>query len=70
MYSLFREIKKGDKTLRKKLQDEVLELGTGFLQDPEDIRDSTSNINAIIALKDKYNEIINFAFYVSATGSS
>ena len=69
MYSLFRDIKKGEETLRTKLKDEVLERGTDLVQDPENIGDPASLINAILALKDKYDKIINYAFYVPATGS-
>lgn len=68
MYTLFRDIDKGEETLRTKLKDEVLDRGTDLVQDPENIRDPVLLINAILALKEKYDKIINFAFYVPAAG--
>lgn len=67
MYSLFKEIENGDETLRSKLKAEVLEKGTELVQDSEKVKEPVTLINSILALKDKYDKIISFAFTLPAT---
>lgn len=67
MYSLFRDIEQGEETLRTNLKEEVLERGSEIVQDPENVRDPVTLINAILSLKEKYDKIVNFAFHVQAS---
>lgn len=70
MYSLFKDIEKGEETLRGKLKGEVLARGTDLVQDSENVRDPVVLINSILALKEKYDKILNVAFNVFAAPAS
>lgn len=62
MYSLFADIERGEELMRTKLKNEVLERGTDVVQDVENVRDPVTLINAILSLKQKYDNILNRAF--------
>lgn len=70
MYTLFKDIEKGEETLRNRLKGEVLARGTDLVQDSENVRDPVVLINSILALKEKYDKILNAAFHVSAPPSN
>lgn len=67
MYTLFKDIDKGEDVLRSDLKQEVLERGTELVQNPENASNPVTLINAILALKDKYDKINKFAFHLSPT---
>lgn len=64
MYSLFADIEKGEELMRTKLKNEVLQRGSDVVQDTENVRDPITLINAILVLKQKYDNILNNAFRV------
>lgn len=64
MYTLFRDIDSGEETLRQNVKKEVLERGMALVADTENVRDPVTLVNAILALKEKYDRIISAAFTV------
>ncbi|PXF49024.1 Cullin-3 [Gracilariopsis chorda] len=70
MYTLFKDVTDGEEIMRTYLKKEVLDRGTEIVQHPENIRDPIALINAILVLKDKYDNIVNSAFTIPISQES
>eukprot|EP00178_Gracilaria_changii_P011728 TRINITY_DN330_c0_g1_i1.p1 TRINITY_DN330_c0_g1~~TRINITY_DN330_c0_g1_i1.p1 ORF type:complete len:785 (+),score=125.36 TRINITY_DN330_c0_g1_i1:255-2609(+) len=66
MYHLFKGIKDGEEEVRHNLKEEVLERGTKIIQNADNIRDPIALVNAILMLREKYDNIVNTAFTLPA----
>lgn len=62
MYTLFKDVKDGEEVMRTYLKKEVLDRGTEIVQHPENVRDPIALINAVLVLKEKYDNIVKSAF--------
>lgn len=64
MHALFRNVKDGDETIRSNLKKEVLDRGNAVVSDQQHSNDPVALINAVLALKDKYDCILRRSFSV------
>lgn len=64
MYVLFRDVEEGEDVLRSSVKKEVLDRGMEIINNPEFSRDPVTLVSAILALRDKYDHIVNTSFTV------
>lgn len=64
MHTLFRNVADGDEVLRSNLRSEVLARGIAIVREAEDSNDPNALITSILALKEKYDRILNIAFCI------
>lgn len=64
MYILFREVEDGEEVLRSSVKKEVLDRGMEIVSNIEFSRDPVTLISAILALREKYDHIVNTAFTI------